>query len=322
MIYISEINKEEDFLTEKQIKYPKILRKIIYFTKVKFKKINSKFVENNEIIYISNDSKEKVIEYLIKKNERTVCLSSYLAEKNDVLKILEDNNIKILNGRWLFKYIAIKIIEYVLLEQNKKINQEEIAIVTNDTDDVIIETILELAKSAKIIHIITDERNKFENIENKLYDEFGIMINVSNNYRKSLSKVNTIINYNFSEEELNKYSIPKYAVIINMKEKVTIHSKSFEGLNINYYQIFMPKNYIKYMKYFQNFDQTILYESYIYRKDTYKNIIKKLEEDKIKICTLVGNKGNIKKYEYDRLNKNMLNNQRKIAENLDKNVIF
>ena len=34
--------------------------------------------------------------YLIKENERTVCLSNYLAEKNDVLKILEDNNIKIL----------------------------------------------------------------------------------------------------------------------------------------------------------------------------------------------------------------------------------
>lgn len=315
LLYISEVRKLEDLLTEKQSYYPNVIKKIIYFFNVNFRKINYKLIENNEIIYLSNKSIKHLAQYLKDKKERIVCLSENILERKDVVNLLTKNQIKILDGRWLFNYISIKVVEYILLNQNKSLKEEEIAILTNTTDEVILDTICELAKHAKAIHIITEDRSKFKNIETKLYDEYGIIVNVSNNYRKSLSNVNIIVNFNFSEELLNKYKIPRFSVIINIKEKVKIYSKAFEGLNINYYQIFMPKNYVKYIKYFANFDQTVLYESFIYRKDTYKNIINKIYEDNIRICTLVGDNGNIKKYEYERLNKNKLDNKRKYVKN-------
>lgn len=303
MLYITKINKMEDFLSEKESKFPNIIKKVIYFFRVKIKKIYIKNIENNQIVYIADNSNLKLIKYLKEKNIRMVCLSSTLNDDKDFINLLSTNKIERLNRRWLFKYLSIKIAEYVLKEQGRRIEDEEIAILTNSTEDVIINTIIEIAKKAKAVHIITNEMSKFMNIEEKLYDEYGIMINISNNYRKSLYKMKTVLNFNFCEEELNKYEFDKYSVIINFLKKTAIFSKNFEGINIQDYQIFMPKGYIQYLKYFEDFDQTTLYESYIYRKNSYKEIMKIIEEDNVRICTLVGNNGNIRRYEYERLMK-------------------
>lgn len=318
MIYITQINKMEDWLSEKENKLPNIIKKIIYFLKIKIKKIHIKNIENNEIIYIADNAKFKLIKYLKEKNTNIICASSGLEDNDDFINLLNINRIKKLDRKWLFKYLSIKITEYVLKEQDRKIEDEEIAILTNSTEDVIINTIIEISKKAKAVHIITNEMNKFLNIEEKLYDEYGIMINISNNYRKSLYKLRTILNFSFSDEELNKYELDKYAVIINFLNKVTIFSKTFEGINIHDYQIFMPKLYIKYLKYFEDFDQTTLYESFIYRKDIYKEIIKKIEEDNVRICTLVGDNGNIRRYEYERL----LKKNRKTLDKFDRKTYY
>ena len=50
-------------------------------------------------------------------------------------------------------------------------------------------------------------------------------------------KSNIIINVDFSKETLNKYKINENANIINVKGKIKINQKSFNGLNINNYEI-------------------------------------------------------------------------------------
>ncbi len=162
----------------------------------------------------------------------------------------------------------------------------------NDCTDINREIIVHLAKSVKRLNIITNHINKFKKIEEYLYNEFGIILNVSNNKRKSLLKSEVIINLDFTEELINKYTIYEKAIIININDKIDIYSKRFNGININYYKITLPSEYK--IKYFQN---EILYESLIYGKNNYAEIIEMIERDKIGIDSLIGNNGSISENE-------------------------
>ena len=170
----------------------------------------------------------------------------------------------------------------------------------NDFTDINRDIIIHIAKSIKRLNIITNHIEKCKKIEEYLYKEFGIMLNISNNRRKSLLKSEIIINMDFPEELINKYKIYDNAIIVNIEDKINIQSKRFNGININYYKIQIPDEYG-----LQGFKNEIIYESLIYGKK-YKEINEKLLKDEIKINKLIGNNGNITQYEIAKLNQSNL----------------
>ena len=96
-----------------------------------------------------------------------------------------------------------------------------------------------------------------------------------------------IINIDFDEEEINKYEISNTATIINIKNKVKILDEKFAGLVINDYNIEYNKEITKGIEAKEKFEENVLYESVIYRKDTYSHIRKQLEQDEFKlICKI------------------------------------
>ena len=129
----------------------------------------------------------------------------------------------------------------------------------NDFTQINIDIIVEIAKSIKRLNIVTNHINKCQKIEEYLYNEFGIILNISNNKRRSLLKAEVIINFDFPEELINKYRIYDKAVIISMDDKVDIKSKRFSGTNINYFKIILPNEYR-----IEEFQNEIVYESLIY----------------------------------------------------------
>lgn len=162
----------------------------------------------------------------------------------------------------------------------------------NDFTDINKEIIMHIAKKVKTLNIITNHINKCKKLEEYLYNEFGIILNVSNNKRKSLLKSEIIINLDFTEELVNKYTIYEKAIVININDKIDIYSKRFNGININYYKITLPDKYK-----IEDFQNEILYESLIYAKNNYAEIIKMIEGDKICIDKLIGNNGIIREKE-------------------------
>ena len=130
---------------------------------------------------------------------------------------------------------------------------------------------------------------------------------MNNNYKKSLIKSDIILNYDFSEEELNKYNLPRKACILNFKEHININTKSFEGINASFYEISMPKKYLKYLLFFKKFNIAILYESFIYKNTNPVNIIKELKDDEVKVSFLLGKNGKIRKNEYLKMSKKLVN---------------
>lgn len=156
----------------------------------------------------------------------------------------------------------------------------------NDFDGITTELIILIAKSIKRLNIITNHIERCKKIEEYLYDEFGIMLNISNNKKVGLSKAEIIINIDFPEEIVNKYRIYDKAIILNILEKISIKSKRFNGINASYYKIDMQEEYK-----LDKFEDEIIYESLIYKYNHLDNILDIIMKDKIQIEGLIGNNG-------------------------------
>lgn len=206
-----------------------------------FNRIKEKNIENKAVLELPINANKKVkdkkIEGIIRKlekyNIKTVALSEKLYSIEKLKKALQAMNINIIDGTYLFKLSAKDIIYYIC--KNNKMNMEktEISVVTNDASDINKKIINSLAPKVKILNIITNNSQYFKKTEEYLYDEKGIIVKISNNYKTAMITTNIIINLDFEEEEINKYLIPIKCIIINAKGNVKIKSKRFNGININ-----------------------------------------------------------------------------------------
>lgn len=293
IIYIRETKETCDFI--KRI----VLRIKCFFNIIDIEKTGDKTIYNVPIFANQNINKyrtKRLFKQIVKKLEKAEVSNIVLSKFLHTVKYLKNNlyteNINILDGRYLFKCLSYEIIEYILKRQNKYIELSEISILVNDFTDINKKIIIDIAKDTKSLKIITNNIDKCKDIENYLYNEFGILINISNNKKTSLLNSQIILNFDFSEEILNQYNIYSKAIIINLLEKISIKNKKFNGININYLKINIPKQYR--MEEFKNEE---IYESVIYKRDFYT--VKKITtEDKIKIIRLIGNNGVIRESEY------------------------
>ena len=259
-----------------------------------FKKILDRFkklkVEKNSEHYIiilknlDKHSLSKLSKYFKINCTSIVCISENLRKNNKFINFLGRENIKYFDGNWLYNYLITDIIEYIILNKKDKLENQEVSILTKKK------------KKKK-------KEKAFSKLEKELFSNKGIAININNNYNKTLKKSNIILNYDFSEEEINKYEISKNACIINVQNKTKICKKSFEGINIESYNITVPKR-CNFLGVYQNeFDKAIIYESMIYKNTLFGNIKKEIVDDKIAITSLNGKNGIIRKNEFSKISK-------------------
>lgn len=248
---------------------------------------------------------ESIAKKIRRRFEKEENIKVVLCKKLDNLKefknILQNNQIELFNGRWLFGYLAYDIVEYISKLQDKKLEEQTIGILVSNDNDVNVNTIIRLAKKVRRLTVVTNNISKFKWIESKLYDDYGIAIEVTNNKKKSLIRSSIIINLDFNEKQFNTYKLNRTSIIVNINEKIKIETKTFEGININYYKIKMEHEKLYYNKENNNcFEDNILYESLIYRKDSYENMITELRKDKVQVVSLIGNNGQINNEEFKR----------------------
>lgn len=82
---------------------------------------------------------------------------------------------------------------------------------------------------------------------------------------------------------INEYTISQNCIFINIKQIVNIDKNEFKGKIYNNYDIEYDEKILEGFKGKLDFDNVILYESMIYRKDTYTNIRKQFEQDCVKL---------------------------------------
>lgn len=210
-------------------------------------KVNKK---GNKIIINSNLEKAKfktkiriakeIKNILFKEKSKQIVVERSLKNEKELINLLYSYNINICDKKWLFKQIINEIIEDTL--KDKKKEESEIHICVNETDIKIEELIYKFAKEFKRINIITNHIGKFKKIEEQLYESDGILINLTNNRRKSLLKAELILNIDFPKEILNQFTIFDDAIIIDLEGDVKIKKKRFNGTIINDYEIILNEN--------------------------------------------------------------------------------
>lgn len=259
-------------------------------------------IENRATIYIPISSRtrkkktekitEKLCKYFYNNNIRNVVLDNELTQNEEVKNVLYSNNINILDGKSISKYIINNLIKKVYEYKNKKIEAGEVTLLINENDEINTKTIITLAKDIKRLNIITRNIKSFKKVVDYLYNELGILIKLSNNIKTNLKSSDIIVNIDFPEEILNKLDIPNDATILNIPENINIKAKKFSGINIKSWEIQIPEQYNV-----KDFNEKSIYEASFYKKPKIK-IFEQIQNDNIKIEKLIGVNGQINPKEF------------------------
>jgi len=307
--YIKQAENVDEYMGHTYKVKSGFIKKIVMFYKKLFNIITLKPLGDGILFLVPYRKKSqiKLADKIAKKLEYYNINNIVIENKlniDDFKNRLYENNINILDGRWIFNYLIVDVLEYIAFTKEEALESQEINLLVNDINEVNVNNVYKIAERVKRLNVITNNIGKLKNIENKLYEQKGIMITVSNNKRKSLAKAKIILNIDFPEEILNEYNINKKAILINIEGKIKIHNKGFSGINVNYYDIEVNNNLMN--KFIENniydaFDKTILYESILYNKNRYQTIRERISKDEIKLKGLIGNNGVINKKEYKAL---------------------
>lgn len=257
-----------------------------------------KIEENTIIIPFSENIKEKQIEKLAQRTESTVrkysnskkvVLSKQVQQNTTYINYLNTYGIDIQNGKWLFEILLTDITDYIIYK--KEIEKVNISILINDLTEIELYNIKTLARKYKTINIVTNHIEKFKKLQEQLQEDEGIVITITNNRKKSLMKSQIIINVDFPKELLNKYNINDNAIIINIRGKVKINKKRFNGLNIYDYEIDFRDDKKDNKAFENNYFLKDIYECNLYKKQRISDIREKLKVDGVFIKKLVLNNG-------------------------------
>lgn len=287
--------------TDKSLYLNKITLKIQYWFRRVFNIIKKVKIENVEIwnLPINSDDNVKKIQKVFAKllNSQNFYVLSQNLENKKIYNVLNYKEIKYLKMEKIKKLLSIKILEYILSIQKREIQNTEVNILVKESSNINSYIIEEIAKNALNVKIISNNIYKFKKIEEELYDEYGIAIQFSNSYKKSLSKSNIIINMDFDEIDLNEYLIYDRAIIINCtNQNIKIKSKLFNGVVINSVNISFNqelKDKFKNLGLYNDFSSLILLAS-VLEQENYKTDINNYL---VKIKNLYGNNGQISKNE-------------------------
>ena len=249
---IIKLNYETYYLTG-SIKAKKVENHILCLVPIKIN--NKKYFNNNRNnnkYYNKNNSNKKYNNKSKKNgNDKTIkirCIQNinYILKKEKIDNIIISKNLKdieIINkffsndkeveGKYLLKIMIADVIKYICDKENKKIESKTLYILVNEYTKLNLEFIEQLANIAKSVNIVTNNLKKFLIFSNRLYENKGVMVTVSNNKRKALSRAELIINVDFLEETLKKYGINRTAIFINLVDGKVNFSKGLSGIIIN-----------------------------------------------------------------------------------------
>ena len=289
-------------------------------------KKNTEFMDKllNKKSNNSNKNKSNISKVNYKKN-----LDCIIDEHNIAKHFIKQRNVFFINGNGLFKYIIYEILVYIINIQNRKAELEDVFIVANNIDEIILDNIIFLSTKFKNINIVSKNIEKYRYIEDIVYNNTGNNVILLNNKRKSLKRAKFIVNVDNSINELNEYLIYRKAIIINLNDEINNKDKSiiqdtkehvnqdttkkrkivtltgFEGIFVNSYEIDVNnriKEFFKKYGLIYETSITILYESFLNKKENFSNMRSKIEDAGIIIKKLYGNNGIIDENEYKRVN--------------------
>ena len=196
--------------------------------------------QNMEKLKINKKIKivRKISQILKESNVKNIILSNNLKKDKKLVNLFYSNNLNIIEGKELFKKLIIQIIDNICDTPQEK----NISVAINLDNTFGISCIEILCKKFKTLNVVTNNTSAFKILKERLWEENGIIITITNNKKKALYRSDIILNIDFPEEIINKYLIYDEAILINLEETVKIKKKRFCGKIINDYKIKAKEN--------------------------------------------------------------------------------
>ena len=272
-------------------------------------------VDNNYIIAIHDKDKKSIQKRLVKKIYKlkidAIVFSKELEGKfkDDICEMLklDDNiNVKMINGKKLMEYMEFDIMKYILEKQKHSMRQEDIYIIFKRDNSLNLNFLVRFIENFRMTNVVTNDIARLKNVQDNLLDNENILISVSNNKKKALRRAKYVLNVNLTTEELAKYNINRNAVIINIRENVKYSNPGFEGINVNYFDINVPDEFDeKFEQMGNNFDLVKLYESILIAENfgeaSTEKVYEKIARDEIQVKNVIGINGRISDEELERV---------------------
>lgn len=293
----------------------------------KIKGIEIRKFDNNYVIAISNKDKSWLKKRLVKNIEK-LKIEALVFEnqlegsfKEEICNMLGKRKLQIINGKLLMEYMEYEIVKYIINKQGTNTKKEDIYIIFKKEGGLDLNFLKRFIENFKVTNIVTNDIERLKNVQENLLENDGILIAVSNNKKKALKRAKYIINLNLNKKELEKYTINRNSIIINIRENVKYNSSSFDGININYFNISCPDEYIEKLEQIGDietkFDLVKLYESILLcnniQKQELEAIYERINEDGIYVTELIGNNGLISDEELQKIHKANLDKMRKLV---------
>ncbi len=294
-IYIKKLKNDEELA--KNIDMPKFLKKIaIKLIKI-FNIITVKKIDELHYLYIIPKENIKIIQKIINKNSKEkIILSKELKKYEKELNISKKESI--------MSFFIYDILKYIANNLNIKIELQNLYILANEYNKENIEIIKYLLNKVKTINIVTNNIVKYRKLEEKLYNEEGILITITNNKTKGLKRANFIINLDFDNETIKNYNMNMNSIIINCTGNKIDVLKYFQGIIINDIEIKI-EDIEENKELYKEFDKTEIYSSFQSEKETYIEAINRTKNDKVEVEGLIGMSGNIDVKELLNIRKNL-----------------
>lgn len=245
---------------------------------------------NNDIYYIdsffvkSNNLYDKIFfKYEITdidKNKKYLNINKKYIDEKVLTKMLKkckieeaqfvySNNIKLsenlkenkYTGKIVLRNMIIPLLEHFEKNLNIDFRFENIFLtVDNDKNKNII---VDLGNRCKSISLVTDNIRKLYRLDSKLNKDDNIIVSVSSNRRKALQRARIVVNFDYDETFFENFNINRNCIIINLSNNVLTLKNSFQGSIIEKLEIDYINKYENFIN-IDNFDKTILYETFIY----------------------------------------------------------
>lgn len=267
---------------------PNIIFKIFNRIRLREDKIILPITEEKITSQKAKKLAKKTKKILDQTMSKRIVLSQKIQKQEEYVNLLHTYCFEIIEGKWLFELLSCKVLDYVIEKKEMKKQETGISILVNNLTENMLSNIRKMAKEYKRVNIVTNHIEKFRKIEKQILEQDGIMITVGNNKRKGISQSKLILNVDFPTELINQYHIFEKAIIINIRGNVKITKKRFDGISINDYNITFEQreefDYDKNMKY----KSCEIYEAQMNKRQPFQEIMKQVEQDKVKITKLVG----------------------------------
>lgn len=273
---------------------------------------------NNDIYYIdsffvkSNNLYDKIFfKYEITdidKNKKYLNINKKYIDEKVLTKMLKkckieeaqfvySNNIKLsenlkenkYTGKIVLRNMIIPLLEHLEKNLNIDFRFENIFLtVDNDKNKNII---VDLGNRCKSISLITDNIRKLYRLDSKLNKDDNIIVSVSSNRRKALQRARIVVNFDYDETFFENFNINRNCIIINLSNNVLTLKNSFQGSIIEKLEIDYINKYENFIN-IDNFDKTILYETFIY-DENYDSAKEIMMFDNCRIKKVLGMKNEI-----------------------------